>query len=410
MVHYIPVIKKITAPQLAQVLIKEIIWFHGLPDLIVTDCGLLFTSAFYSSLCYALKIKKKLSTAFHPQTDGQTERQNSTMEQYLRAYVNFTQDNWVSLLPMAEFAYNNVYNASIRMSPFMANLGYDPRMSWEEAPDPKSCAKAALDNVQELCQLTSVLRESLQRAQNDQAKFKDKRTKPRTYKVGEKVYLNGKNIRTKRNNKLEWNMFGPFEIADVKGSQAYQLTLPAHWKIHDVFHVPLLEKATPRKGGYDTQLSIDRSAEIGIESDDTEYIVSELIDSAVFELGKVPGKPYSEAGLYYLVDWTGHEEFEQTWEPYEGISHLRRLIRQFYANSPDKPDGRALFPRKKMSTKRKSTGPAHQPAPPKRQRNQTPKPAKERPATPPKMEPLPAIEGPGRRSQRQRKPNFKYRD
>ena len=333
------------------------------------------------------------------------------MEQYLRAYVNFTQDNWVSLLPMAEFAYNNAYNASIRMSPFMANLGYDPRMSWEESPDIKSRAKAALDNVQELRQLTSVLRENLQRAQSDQAKFKDKRTKPRAYKVGEKVYLNGKNIRTKRNNKLEWKMFGPFEIIDVKGSQAYQLALPSHWKIHDVFHVSILERATPRKGGDDTQLSIDPSAEIGIESDDTEYVVSELVDSAVFEPGKVPGKPYSEGGLFYLVDWAGHEEFEQTWEPYEGISHLRRLIRQFHADSPDKPDGRALFPRQKMSTKRKSTESMRQSAPPsKRQQNRTSKSSEKRPITPPKLKPVPAIEGPERKSQRQRKPNFKYRD
>ncbi|MCJ1269479.1 hypothetical protein MMC22_009371 [Lobaria immixta] len=88
----------------------------------------------------------------------------------------------------------------------MANLGYGSRMSWEETPDLKSRAKAALDNVQELRQLTLVLCKSLQQVQNDQAKFKDKQTKPRAYKIGEKVYLNGKNIRTKQNNKLEWKI------------------------------------------------------------------------------------------------------------------------------------------------------------------------------------------------------------
>lgn len=97
------------------------------------------------------------------------------------------------------------------MSPFEANLGYSPRMSWEEDPDPKSRAKTALNDVQELRQLTAVLQETLKQAQSDQARFKDKRSKPRTYKIGEKVFLNGKNIRTKRNNKLEWKMFGPFE-------------------------------------------------------------------------------------------------------------------------------------------------------------------------------------------------------
>ena len=93
MSHYIPITKTIKAKDLADVLIREVIRYHDLPSSIITDRGSLFTSEYYSSLCYALKIKKKASTAFHPQTDGQTERQNSTMEQYLRAYVNFAQDN-----------------------------------------------------------------------------------------------------------------------------------------------------------------------------------------------------------------------------------------------------------------------------------------------------------------------------
>lgn len=254
-----------------------------------------------------------------------------------------------------------------------------------------------------------VLCKSLQWVQNKQAKFKDKQIKLRTYKISEKVYLNGKNFRTKQNNKLEWKMFDPFKIIDVKNSQAYQLVLPAHWKIHDVFHVFLLEKATPWKRGDNTQLSIDRSVKIGIKSDDIEYIVSKLIDSTVFESGKVPDKPYSKAKLYYLVDWAGHKKFEQTWEPYEGISYLQKLICQFHTNSPDKPDGQALFPRKKMSTKWKSAKLTHQPAPPpKRQQKQILKPAKKQPITLPKTEPVPAILG--WRLQCQRKFNFKYQD
>lgn len=104
---------------------------HGLPNSVITDRGFVFTSKFYSSLCYALKIKQKLSTAFHPQTDGQTERQNSSMKQYLRAFVNYEQDNWVPLLPMAEFAYNNSVNAFTEISPFEVVLEYSPRMTFE---------------------------------------------------------------------------------------------------------------------------------------------------------------------------------------------------------------------------------------------------------------------------------------
>ena len=93
MVHYEPVKVTIDAPCLAEVIIDVVVRHHSLPDSIVTDRGSLFTSKFWSSLCYFLDIKRKLSTAFHPQTDGQTERQNSTMEAYLRAFVNFEQNN-----------------------------------------------------------------------------------------------------------------------------------------------------------------------------------------------------------------------------------------------------------------------------------------------------------------------------
>ena len=118
MVHYEPVKVTIDAPGLAEVIIDMVVRHHGLPDSIVSDRGSVFTSKFWSSLCFFLGIKRRLSTAFHPQTDGQTERQNSTMEAYLRAFVNFEQDDWARFLPMAEFAYNNAKNASTGHTPF----------------------------------------------------------------------------------------------------------------------------------------------------------------------------------------------------------------------------------------------------------------------------------------------------
>lgn len=153
--------------------------------------------------------------------------------------------------------------------------------------------------------------------------------------------------------------------------------MPDYGKIHNVFHVSLLERATPRKGGNATQLTyIPLDSNIDIESEDTEYVVSELVDSAIFEPGKVPGKPYSEGGLFYLVDWAGQEEFERTWEPFKGISHLRRLIRQFHADSPDKPDGRKLIQSKRHTKPTKRQLERDSPEPPKRQKRQKRQPAK----------------------------------
>ena len=124
MVYYEPVKVTINTPGLAEVITDVVVQHHGLSDSIINNRGAIFTSKFWSSLCYFLGIKRQLSTAFHSQTDGQTEWQNSTMEAYLWAFVNFKQNNWARLLPMAEFAYNNAKNASTSHTPFELNCLY----------------------------------------------------------------------------------------------------------------------------------------------------------------------------------------------------------------------------------------------------------------------------------------------
>ena len=138
MVHYKPVKVTIDAPELAKVILDVVVWQHGLPDSIVTDRSSLFTLKFWSLLCYFLGIKRRLSTAFYPQIDGLTERQNSIIEAYLRVFVNFEQNDWARLLPMAKFAYNNAKNASTGHTPFELNCGYYPRMLYKEDVNPRS--------------------------------------------------------------------------------------------------------------------------------------------------------------------------------------------------------------------------------------------------------------------------------
>ena len=114
----------INVPSLAKVIIDVVIWHHDLPDSIITDQSSLFTSKFWSSLCYFLGIMRKLCTAFHPQTNGQTKRQNSTMKTYLRVFVNKKQNDLARFLPIAEFVYNNAKNASTNHMPFKLNCGF----------------------------------------------------------------------------------------------------------------------------------------------------------------------------------------------------------------------------------------------------------------------------------------------
>ena len=306
MVHYEPVKVTINAPGLAEVILDVVVWHHGLPDSIVSDRDSLFISKFWSSLCYFLGIKRRLSTAFHPQTDGQTERQNSTMEAYLRAFVNFEQNDWARLLPMAEFAYNNAKNTSIGHTHFELNYGYHPRISYKEKVDPCFKLKSAAKLLTELRKLIFVCRENLHHAQKLQKQAHNEGVKPRSYASGDKVWLNSKYIQTKRNHMLETKFIGLFRVLHPIGKQAYKLELPEKWKTYDVFHVSLLEQDNTRKGWVDKEV---RQMEFNTGNNGEEYRLEAIWDSAVYaresRSGHLPG-------LYYLISWKRYPEEENT--------------------------------------------------------------------------------------------------
>ena len=163
------------------------------------------------------------------------------MEAYLRAFVNFKQNDWAKLLPMAKFAYNNAKNASTGHTPFELNCGYHPRMSYEEEVDPRSKSKSADELSAELRELMIVCRENLHHAQELQKRAHDKGVKPRSYAPSDKVWLNSKYIKTKQNRKLEVNFFGPFRVLHPVGKQVYKLELPRKWRIYDIFYMSMLK-------------------------------------------------------------------------------------------------------------------------------------------------------------------------
>jgi len=126
MSHVIPCSKDLDARQFTNLFMKEIVRLHGLPHDIITDRGTLFTSDLWKETTGKLGIERRLSTAFHPRTDGQTERTNAILEQYLQAYINDQQDDWCEYLPLAELAYNNGYQETIKDTAFFANYGINP--------------------------------------------------------------------------------------------------------------------------------------------------------------------------------------------------------------------------------------------------------------------------------------------
>ena len=197
---------------------------------------------------------------------------------------------------MAEFAYNNAKNASTGHMPFELNCGYHPRMSYEEEVDPRSKSKSADKLSAELRELMFVCRENLHHAQELQKQAHDKGVKPRSYAPDDKVWLNSKYIKTKRNRKLEAKFFGPFWVLHPVGKQAYKLELPRKWRIHDVFHVSLLEQNTTRKGRVDEEV---RQMEFNTSDDKSrEYEVEAIWDSAVYAR---ESESCHLPDLYYLV-------------------------------------------------------------------------------------------------------------
>jgi hypothetical protein len=242
--HFIPCKEEMTAPELAKLFRREVFRLHGLPDRIVSNRGPTFTSSFWQSLMKLLQITSATSTDFHPQTDGQTERMNQVVEDFLCHFVNYNQDDWAENLDIAEFAINNLHSSSSGVSPFFFVHGYHPRFNTLTAPSNNSRANSL---IQDLQLIQDKATGSLQHAKLKQAHYYNRhRTIPPVYSPGDLVLLSRKNIKTLRtNSKLDFRHLGPFSVIRMVGENAVHLDIKEHYpKVHPVFNVSLL---TPYK-------------------------------------------------------------------------------------------------------------------------------------------------------------------
>jgi hypothetical protein len=325
MCHLIPCLKTATAHDFAKMFLDHVIRLHGIPESLVSDRGGIFTSKFWKSLSHMMGIKQRLSTSFHPQTDGQTERMNQTVEQYLRMYCNYQQDNWFEFLSISEFAYNNAHQTSTNCSPFYANYGYHPTFTVDLCHYSKLPVPTAKTFAENLKTLHDELIEHVKAAQNQQAKYYDAKHRRIEFSVGDKVWLLAPNIRTDRpSKKLDWKRLGPFTICERIGLQAYKLDLPASMKIHPVFHISLLE---PYKSNLiPGRIQPPPPPVLVKDSPELEYEVEEILDSKLLH-----------RRLFYLIKWKGYPVSENSWEPASNVSNSPLLIRQFHSQYPNKP-------------------------------------------------------------------------
>lgn len=196
-----------------------------------------------------LEVGLDKSSAYHPQTDGQTERVNQILEHYLRTYCSWDQDDWADLLPFAEFCYNNTVHSSTKVTPFFAAYNQHPQNNFKNPieADPESNNPAAVSMVNNLDNLREAMRQNMKAAQDRMSKYYNRNViaskKEPKFKVGDWVMVNAKNIKTKRpTKKLDYKLRGKFKIKRLIGTNAYELELPpSTGKIHPVFHISLLE-------------------------------------------------------------------------------------------------------------------------------------------------------------------------
>jgi hypothetical protein len=319
--HFIPVPNLLNAEETAEVFIHEIVRLHGLPLEIISDRGTQFTSHFWERFLSLLGIKRCLSSAYHPQSDGQSERANQVIQQYLRCFVGYHQDDWASLLPLAEFSFNNTLNVSTGYTPFFANSGIHPRF---EYLDPMEEVVPSVENhLRTINTIQEELKDTLTKALESQEEFANRRREEApTLVPGDLVWLDSRNISSSRpSKKLDYKRLGPFEVVRSINPVAFELKLPPWMKIHPVFHVSLLEKAKTNQWSSRSQ---PKPPPIQVE-DHEEYLVQEILDSRL-----------NRNRLQYFIDWEGYPPSERCWVNATDV-HAPVKVKQFHQRYPLKP-------------------------------------------------------------------------
>jgi len=241
MAHFIPVSTIYRAPKYAEIYLQRIVCLHGVPKMIISDHGTQFVACFWEQLQTALGTPLIRSSAYHPQTDGQTKRVNQILEDMLRVCVIHYDKNWDKCLPLAEFSYNNSYQASLKMAPFEALYGrrYRTPLSWSQTGERKIFGP---DLVIEAEEQVKVIQGNLKAAQSRSKSYFDKRRKPLQFDVGDHVYLRVSPTKGVQRfgiqGKIAPRYIGPYEIIEICGPVAYRLRLFSQLTlIHNVFHV-----------------------------------------------------------------------------------------------------------------------------------------------------------------------------
>ncbi|KAJ4733316.1 polyprotein [Rhynchospora pubera] len=328
--HFMPLAHPFRATNVAQSFLDHVYKLHGLPLSIVSDRDPIFTSKFWTELMSKVGVKLNMSTSYHPQSDGQTERVNQCLENYLRCMVYQQQKRWNRWLSLSEWWYNTNFHTSLKTTPFQALYGYAPPQLPMGSP-PKSNVEAVDKMLKERHLVMSELKQQLIKAQERMKRFADNKRTERQFEVGEWVYLKLQpyrqiSVQGMQNRKLGMRYYGPFEVLARVGNVSYKLNLPAGSQIHPVFHVSQLKAKVGDDQDISPTLPLFSSEKKKVE------MPEKILERKLVKHGNAPG-------VQILIKWSNSSEDDATWEDYEAI---KRRFPQFILEDKENFMGRRM--------------------------------------------------------------------
>ena len=297
----LPCNKTITAEQVANLLLENLYKRFGLPDEIISDQGPQFAAHAFRELLKLLNVTSKLSTAYHPQTDGATEQVNQEIEAYLSIFCSSFPEEWTKKLFLVEFTPNNRQHAERKHSPFELMHGESPKTL------PITFKKTKYPTIEE--RMHTLIRdreEALAAHELAMRRIADRRKNTFTlFQKGDLVWLDTRNIKTTNNPKIGPQREGPFLISDVLGPLTYRLELPSNWQIHNVFHAVLLHPYIENE----------------VHGANFPQAPPDLLEGEeVYEVETILKHRRRGRGYQYLLKWKGYPITDATWESESAFS------------------------------------------------------------------------------------------